>query len=102
MIWLAAGGGPTPLGSPSGETINVGGVDYEIWTGTNSTWQVVSFWAKSYVPSYTNQPLKPFFDKVVAMGKAGNDWNLHSVQFGFEIWNSAPGFAVTEFRQGVN
>ncbi len=101
MIWLAAGGGPTPIGS-AGETVDIGGNSYEIWTGTNSTWQVVTFWAKSFVPGLTDHKLKPFFDKVVAMGKAQNNWNLHSIQFGFEIWNSAPGFAVSNFRQAVN
>jgi hypothetical protein len=40
--------------------------------------------------------------KTVELGKAGNDWNLHSIQFGFEVWNSAQGFAVTSFKQAVN
>jgi len=39
--------------------------------------------------------------KVVAMGKAQNDWNLHSIQFGFEIWNGAPGAEVLSFSQSV-
>jgi hypothetical protein len=101
MIWLGAGGGPQPIGSP-GDTVSIGDRDYQIWTGTNSTWQVVTFWAKDFVPGWTDHDLKPFFDEVVALGKAQNDWNLHSIQFGFEIWNSAPGFAVTGFRQTVN
>jgi hypothetical protein len=101
MIWLAAAGGATPLGSP-GETVTIGNNEYQIWQGTNSTWQVVTFWAKSFVPALTNHDLKPFFDRVVSLGKAQADWNLHSIQFGFEVWNSAPGFAVTNFSQTVN
>jgi len=101
MIWLAAGGGPTPIGSP-GEIVNIGGHSYQIWQGTNSTWQVVTFWAQEFVPSLTDHDLKPFLTKVVGLGKAQNDWNLHSIQFGFEVWNSALGFSVTSFKQAVN
>jgi hypothetical protein len=42
MIWLGAGGGRQPIGSPD-ETVSNGGHDYEIRTGSNSTWQVVTF-----------------------------------------------------------
>jgi Glycosyl hydrolase family 12 len=100
MIWLAAGGGPQPIGSP-GETVKLAGHDFQIWTGTNSTWQVVSFWSKDYVGGWTNQDLKPFLQKVVDMGKAQADWNLYSIEFGFEIWNSAPGAVVTSFSQSI-
>jgi hypothetical protein len=101
MIWLGAGGGPQPIGSP-GETVSIGGNNFEIWTGTNSTWQVVTFWSKPFIPGWTDRDLKPFLQKTVELGKAGNDWNLHSIQFGFEVWNSAQGFAVTSFKQAVN
>jgi hypothetical protein len=101
MIWLAASG-PQPIGSSTGELFQFEGVDYEIWQGTNTDWQVVSFWAKSYVPGLTDKDLKPFIDKVVSLGKAQASWNLHSIQFGFEIWNSGSGAAVTNFKQAVN
>jgi hypothetical protein len=102
MIWFAAGGGPQPIGSTTGELFNFEGVDYEIWQGTNTDWQVVSFWAKSYVAGLTDKNIKPFIDKVVSLGKAQASWNLHSVQFGFEVWNGAAGGAVTTFKQAVN
>ncbi|HYJ10304.1 MAG TPA: hypothetical protein VEX18_14875, partial [Polyangiaceae bacterium] len=102
MIWLAAGGGPQPIGASTGESITVDGVEYDIWTGTNTDWQVVSFWAKSFVAGFTDQDLKPFIDKTVSLGKAQASWNLHSIQFGFEIWNGAAGGAVTNFKQAVN
>lgn len=101
MIWLGAGGGPQPIGSP-GDTVKIGNHDYQIWTGTNTTWQVVTFWAKDFIPGWTDENLKPFLQKAVELGKAQNDWNLHSIQFGFEIWNGGSGGAVTSFRQAVN
>jgi cellulose 1,4-beta-cellobiosidase len=101
MIWLAAGGGPQPIGSDTGQTIKIGNHDFQIWSGTNSTWQVVSFWSKDYVGGWTNQDLKPFLQKAIDMGKAQADWNLHSIQFGFEIWNGAAGGEVTSFSQSI-
>ncbi len=100
MIWLAASG-PVPIGSSTGETVKIGNHNYEIWSGTNSTWQVVTFWSKDYIGGWTNEDLKPFLSKVVALGKAQNDWNLHSVQFGFEVWNGATGAEVLSFTQGI-
>jgi cellulose 1,4-beta-cellobiosidase len=100
MIWLAAGGGPQPIGSP-GETVKIGNHNYEIWTGTNSTWQVVTFWSKDYIGGWTNEDLKPFLQKAIALGKAQNDWNLLSVQFGFEIWNGGNGASVNSFSQSI-
>ncbi len=100
MIWLAAGGGPQPIGSP-GETVKLAGHDFQIWTGTNATWQVVSFWSKDYVGGWTNQDLKPFLQKVIDMGKAQAAWNLYSIEFGFEVWSSAPGGVVTSFSQSI-
>jgi len=35
------------------------------------------------------------------MGKAQPDWNLYSVEFGFEVWSSAPGGVVTSFSQSI-
>ena len=100
LIWLAAGGGPQPIGAP-GDTVNIAGHDFQIWTGTNSTWQVVSFWSKDYIGGWTNQDLKPFLQKVIDMGKAQDDWNLYSIEFGFEVWSSAPGAEVTSFSQSI-
>jgi cellulose 1,4-beta-cellobiosidase len=100
MIWLAAGGGPQPIGSP-GETVKIGNHNYEIWTGKNTTWDVVTFWSKDYIGGWTNEDLKPFLQKAIALGKAQNDWNLLSVQFGFEIWNGGNGASVTSFSQSI-
>lgn len=101
MIWLAAGGGPQPIGQDTGTTIKIANHDFAIWTGTNTGWQVVTFWSKDYIGGWTNQDLKPFLQKAVDMGKAQNDWNLHSIQFGFEIWNGTPGAEVLSFGQSV-
>jgi hypothetical protein len=101
MIWLAAGGGPQPIGTMI-ETVTLNDIPFQVWQGTNSTWQVVSFWATNYVPSLNNFDLKPFLDKTVELDEAQQDWNLFSVQFGFEIWNGAGGGAVTSFKQEIN
>lgn len=104
MIWLAQGGAANPI-SDSGnpvETVTINQRAFKVYSGTHpSGWAVVTFWASDYVAGWTNEDLKPFLSKAVSMGKAGNDWNLHSVQFGFEVWNSASGGAVTSFSQAI-
>jgi len=101
MIWLAAAGGPQPIGTDTGSILRVANHDFAIWTGTNTDWQVVSFWSKDYVGGWTNQDLKPFLQKAIDLGKAQPDWNLHSVQFGFEIWNGSAGGEVASFSQSI-
>lgn len=101
MIWLAAAGGPQPIGTDTGTVLRVANHDFAIWTGTNTTWQVVSFWSKDYVGGWTNQDLKPFLQKAIDLGKAQPDWNLHSIQFGFEVWNGSAGGEVATFTQSI-
>ena len=101
MIWLDRGGGPNPIGSNTNQTLSVAGHTFQIWTGTNTDWQVVTFLSNDKVSGWTGQDLKPFMQKAIDMGNAQAAWNLHSVQFGFEIWNGTAGGAVTSFSQTI-
>jgi hypothetical protein len=101
MIWLDRGGNPNPIGTNSNQTLSVAGHTFQIWTGTNTDWQVVTFLSNDKVSGWTGQDLMPFVQKAIDLGKAQPDWNLHSIQFGFEIWNGTAGGAVTSFIQSV-
>jgi hypothetical protein len=101
MIWLDRGGNPNPIGTDSGQTLSVANHTFQIWTGTNTDWQVVTFLSTDKVSGWTGQDLKPFLQKAIDLGKAQPDWNLHSIQFGFEIWNGVAGGGVTSFSQSV-
>jgi len=47
------------------------GHDFQIWTGTNATWQVVSFWSKDYIGGWTNfTPGRPTLADLVRRGRA--------------------------------
>ncbi len=101
MIWLAYQGAQ-PLGGKV-DTIDVGGVNWDVWSGTNDTWQYLAYVRQGNTTSF-NGDLKPFLDdaRSVERGKAQATDNLLSIQFGFEIWESAPGFAVNSFSATVN
>jgi hypothetical protein len=103
MIWLAQGGGANPITDGSQpQTVTINKRDYKMYIGQHPEgWSVVTFWANNFVGGWTNEDLKPFLDKAVSIGKAQNDWNLHSVQFGFEIWNGGAGATVSSFSQSI-
>jgi hypothetical protein len=96
MIWLNHQGSIQPFGSQTGSaTIN--GANYEVWTGNQNSWKIVSYVASSPVASVTNLNLLPFFEDSVSRGSLEPSWWLIDVEFGFEIWSGGQGLAVPNF-----
>jgi hypothetical protein len=96
MIWLNHQGSIQPFGSQAGSaTIN--GANYEVWTGKQSSWKIVSYVASSPVTSVTNLNLRPFFADAVSRGSLDPSWWLIDVEFGFEIWTGGRGLAASNF-----
>ena len=96
MIWLNHGGSVQPFGSQAAvATIN--GAQYEVWTGNQSSWKIVSYVATSPVTSVTNLNLLPFFSDAVSRGSLQPSWWLIDVEYGFEIWTGGEGLGVSGF-----
>ncbi|MEU0945485.1 cellulose binding domain-containing protein [Streptomyces canus] len=100
MIWFNRVGSVQPIGSPVGNT-NVGGRDWQVWSGGNGTNDVLSFVAPSAMSSW-NFDVMDFVRQAVSRGLAQNSWYLTSVQAGFEPWQNGAGLAVTSFSSTVN
>ncbi|MFE1248313.1 cellulose binding domain-containing protein [Streptomyces sp. NPDC058735] len=100
MIWFNRVGPIQPIGSPAG-TASVGGRNWEVWTGSNGSNDVISFVAPSALAGW-NFDVMDFVDHTVARGMARNDWYLTSVQAGFEPWQNGAGLAVNSFSSAVN
>ena len=96
MIWLNHQGVIQPFGSPTA-TATIDGADYEVWTGNQSSWKVISYVATTPVTSVTNLDLKPFFADAVSRGSLSPSWWLIDVEFGFEIWTGGQGLAMSNF-----
>lgn len=100
MIWLNRVGPIQPIGSQTG-TADVGGQQWEVWTGNNGSNEVISFVAPSALSSYSFDVMN-FVDEAIARGMATQDWYLTSIQAGFEPWENGAGLAVNSFSASVN
>src|SRR5579862_4107532 len=96
MIWLNHQGVIQPFGQPIG-TATVSGANYEVWTGNQSSWKVISYVATSPVAGVSNLNLLPFFSDAVSRGSLDPSWWLIDVEFGFEIWTGGQGLAMSNF-----
>jgi hypothetical protein len=96
MIWLNHQGVIQPFGSRVA-TVAINGAQYEVWTGNQSAWRIVSYVASSPVTAVTNLNLMPFFQDAVSRRSLDPSWWVIDIEFGFEIWTGGQGLAVSDF-----
>lgn len=94
MIWLNHQGVVQPFGSETGSA-TIDGANYEVWTGDEPSWKIVSYVRSTPVSSATNLNLLPFFDDAVSRGSLEPSWWLIDVEFGFEIWTGGQNLGVS-------
>ena len=97
MIWLNHEGTIQPFGSRVA-TVAIDGAQYEVWTGKQSSWKIVSYIASTPVTSVSSLNLLPFFADAVSRGSLDPSWWLIDVEFGFEIWTGGQGLAISDFN----
>lgn len=95
MIWLNHQGSIQPFGSQTGSA-TIDGANWEVWTGNQSSWKIVSYVASLPVTT-ASLNLLPFFEDAVSRGSLDPSWWLIDVEFGFEIWTGGQGLAVSTF-----
>jgi hypothetical protein len=95
MIWLHHQGVIQPFGSRVA-TAAIDGAKYEVWTGSQSSWKIISYVAASPVTSVSTLNFLPFFRDAVSRGSLDPSWWLIDVEFGFEIWTGGRGLAVSD------
>lgn len=100
MIWFNRVGSIQPIGSPVGSA-TVAGREWQVWTGSNGSNDVLSFVAPSAITSWTFDVMD-FARQAVSRGLAQNNWYMTSVQAGFEPWQNGSGLAVNSFSSTVN
>ncbi|MDX3710350.1 GH12 family glycosyl hydrolase domain-containing protein [Streptomyces europaeiscabiei] len=100
MIWFNKVGSIQPIGSPVGNA-TVAGREWQVWTGSNGSNDVLSFVAPSAITSWAFDVMD-FARQAVSRGLAQNNWYMTSVQAGFEPWQNGTGLAVNSFSSTVN
>lgn len=96
MIWLNHQGVIQPFGSDVA-TATIDGASWAVWTGRQTSWNIVSYVANSPVTSVSNLNLLPFFSDAVSRGSLETSWWLLDVEYGFEIWTGGQGLAMSNF-----
>src|SRR5258708_11435392 len=94
MIWLNHDGSVQPFGSQVGTT-TINGAQYEVWTGNQSSWKIVSYVATAPVAAVANLNLLPFFSDAVSRGSLQSSWWLIDVEYGFEGWTCSQGLVMS-------
>jgi Glycosyl hydrolase family 12/Cellulose binding domain/Fibronectin type III domain len=96
MIWINHQGSIQPFGSQTA-TETIDGTTWEVWTGRQSSWNIVSYVRETPVTSVSNLNLLPFFSDAVSRGSLEPSWWLIDVEYGFEIWTGGQGLAMSGY-----
>jgi len=96
MIWLNHQGTIQPFGSRAA-TVTINGASYEVWTGSQTSWKIISYVAAAPVTGAASLNLMPFFADAVSRGSLDPSWWLIDVEFGFEIWTGGRGLGMSNF-----
>lgn len=96
MIWLDHQGAIQPFGSKAA-TVAINGANYDVWTGSQSSWKIISYVASAPEPGVANLNLMPFFADAISRGSLDPSWWLIDVEFGFEIWTGGQDLGMSNF-----
>jgi hypothetical protein len=100
MIWPAYREA-TPIGTLA-TTADLAGASWEVWTGNNGAWDVVTFRRVTNARSFEADLLE-FIDAVATVSSVALDdsWYLLGIEAGFEIWQSDEPLTTDRFLARV-
>ncbi|MFI9383750.1 glycoside hydrolase [Kutzneria sp. NPDC052558] len=96
MIWLNSRGGVSPFGSKVA-TLSIAGLNWDVWTGRQTSWNIVSYVLRGGSTSVTNLNVLALINDSVARGTTNANHYLLDAEAGFEIWKGGQGLATTGF-----
>lgn len=96
MIWINSRGGVQPFGSQTG-TSNASGMNWNVWTGQQTSWKIISYVLNPGATSVNNLDLKALFQDAVSRGSINPSNYLLDVEAGFEIWQGGQGLGTNSF-----
>ncbi|HZP54786.1 cellulose binding domain-containing protein [Actinocrinis sp.] len=96
MIWINSRGGVQPFGSQTGSA-NIAGMNWNVWTGRQTSWNIISYVLNPGATSVSNLDLKAMFNDAVARGSINPNHYLIDVEAGFEIWQGGQGLGTNSF-----
>jgi hypothetical protein len=102
MVWLNHNGSVQPFGSEVASNVSIGGHTYNVWYGTQSSWDTVTYDMTSGATSVSGLDVGQLAADSVSRGYTQNSWYLIDVEAGFELWQGGAGLATNSFSVNVN
>ena len=96
MVWINSRGGVQPFGSQTATT-TVDGLNWNVWTGQQTSWKIISYVLNPGATSVSNLDLKALFEDAVARGSINPADYLIDVEAGYEIWQGGQGLGTNSF-----
>jgi chitodextrinase len=96
MVWLNSRGGVQPFGSQTG-TANIDGDNWNVWTGQQTSWKIISYVLNPGGTSFSNLDAKALIEDAVSRGSLNSSNYLIDAEAGFEIWQGGQGLGTNSF-----
>jgi hypothetical protein len=101
MVWLNHNGSVQPFGSLVASNVSIGGHTYNIWYGTQSSWDTVTYDMTTASTSVSGLDVGTLAQDMVSRGYTNSSWYLIDVEAGFELWQGGAGLATNSFSVNV-
>lgn len=101
MVWLNHNGSVQPFGSQIASGVSVGGHTYNVWEGTQSSWDTISYSMTTGATSVSNLDVGALAQDAVSRGYLSSSCYLIDVEAGFELWQGGAGLATNSFSVSV-
>ncbi|KDR81235.1 hypothetical protein GALMADRAFT_61235 [Galerina marginata CBS 339.88] len=102
MIWLSGLGGIQPVGSQILTGISIAGHTWNLWSGPNSNWKVLSFVSASGDINNFTADLNLFFQYLVKnQGVAGTQY-IQAIQSGTEPFTGSANLVISSYSVAIN
>ncbi|KZO89966.1 glycoside hydrolase family 12 protein [Calocera viscosa TUFC12733] len=104
MVWLSGLGGIEPVGSLLTSSVSIDGYTWNLWSGTNSNWEVYSFIPATSGTSITSfsTNLLPFFTYLVTNHGVSTSLYLNAIQTGTEAFTGTASLDISTFSVALN
>src|ERR1700733_13876293 len=102
MVWLNHNGSVQPFGSEVASNVSIGGHTYNVWYGTQSSWDTVTYDMTTANTSVSGLDVGTLTQDSVSRGYTNSSWYLIDVEAGFELWQGGAGLTTNSFSVTVN
>jgi len=102
MIWLNHNGPVQPFGSQVASNVSLGGRSYNVWEGSQGSFDTVSYTMTTGTTSVSGLDLAPLVQDAVSRGYTKTSWYLIDIEAGFELWQGGAGLATNSFAVDIN